>query len=252
MNPLFSIITVTFNAERTIPHTLSSVKEQTFSDFEYIIMDGASSDATVNLVREANIPNCKITSEPDKGLYDAMNKAMDRAAGKYFIFLNAGDSFTTPHTLGDIANAVIANEYPGVVYGQTQLIDTHRNYIGPRHLTAPEHLTYNSFSNGMLVCHQAFIALAKITSHYDTRYRYSADYEWCIRCLQHSRKNIYLPETIINYLNEGVTTANHKASLMERFRIMRHYYGTITAITKHISFIPRYLQRNKRSNTSNN
>ncbi|MBQ9076800.1 MAG: glycosyltransferase [Muribaculaceae bacterium] len=246
MTPLFSIITVTYNASLTLAATLASVKEQSCLLYEYIVMDGASKDNTVEMARNAGIPNSRIFSSPDQGLYDAMNKAMEEAQGEYLIFLNAGDAFHSPDTLQTIADTIMDNDFPGIVYGQTQLVDIQRRRIGDRHLSAPEKLTLRSFSDGMAVCHQAFIALRRITGKYNLDYRYSADYEWCIRCLQHSRRNVYIPETIIDYLSEGVTTANRRASLAERFKIMCHYYGTLTTVLKHLRFIPRFIkQRHK-------
>jgi len=245
MSPLFSIITVTYNAAETLPATLASVKEQSCKLYEYIVMDGVSNDNTVELANNANIPNARIISSPDKGLYDAMNKAIDIATGEYLIFLNAGDAFHSSDTLQKIADVIMNHDFPGIVYGQTQLVNTKRQRIGDRHLTAPEELTLKSFAEGMLVCHQAFIALRRITGHYDLRYRFSADYEWCIRCLQHSRNNVYIPQTIIEYLSEGLTTANRKASLKERFKIMCYYYGTIPTILRHIKFIPRFLKQRR-------
>ncbi|MBQ2838849.1 MAG: glycosyltransferase [Muribaculaceae bacterium] len=245
MSPLFSIITVTYNAAETLPATLASVKEQSCKLYEYIVMDGVSKDNTVELANNANIPNARIISSPDKGLYDAMNKAIDIATGEYLIFLNAGDAFHSPDTLQKIADVIMNHDFPGIVYGQTQLVNTKRQRIGDRHLTAPEELTLKSFAEGMLVCHQAFIALRRITGHYDLRYRFSADYEWCIRCLQHSRNNVYIPQTIIDYLSEGLTTANRKASLKERFKIMCYYYGTIPTILRHLKFIPRFLKQRR-------
>lgn len=245
MSPLFSIITVTYNAAETLPATLASVKEQSCKLYEYIVMDGVSKDNTVELANNANIPNARIISSPDKGLYDAMNKAIDIATGEYLIFLNAGDAFHSSDTLQKIADVIMNHDFPGIVYGQTQLVNTKRQRIGDRHLTAPEELTLKSFAEGMLVCHQAFIALRRITGHYDLRYRFSADYEWCIRCLQHSRNNVYIPQPIIDYLSEGLTTANRKASLKERFKIMCYYYGTIPTILRHIKFIPRFLKQRR-------
>lgn len=243
MNPLFSIITVTYNAANTLPATLKSVSEQSCRLFEHIIMDGASKDNTVKIAQDAQIKEMRLFSSPDKGLYDAMNKAMDVATGEYLIFLNAGDAFHSPNTLQQIADVIMDNDFPGIVYGQTQLVDTKRQRIGDRHLTAPEQLTLKSFANGMVVCHQAFIVLKRIAGEYDLKYRFSADYEWCIRCLQHSRNNIYIDDTIIDYLSEGLTTANRKASLKERFHIMCYYYGTFPTIMKHVRFIPRFIKQ---------
>ena len=246
MKPLFSIITVTYNAEKTLLPTLLSVKEQSCVDYEHLIMDGSSSDSTVILAESCGNPRLKIFSEPDSGLYHAMNKGIDKASGKYLIFLNAGDSFHSPSTLQAIADAIISNDYPGIVYGQTDIVDSKREKLANRHLVAPEALTYKSFANGMVVCHQAFVVLAKIAPQFNLKYRYSADYEWCIICLQHSRKNIFIPHTIIDYLFEGLTTANRKQSLLERFRIMAKYYGTVPTIIRHFSFLPRFFARNKK------
>ncbi|MDD2960509.1 MAG: glycosyltransferase family 2 protein [Muribaculaceae bacterium] len=242
MAPLFSIITVTYNAEAVIIPTLNSVKAQSFSDFEYIVVDGLSSDNTIKLVNEANINNIKIISEKDNGIYDAMNKAIAIAKGEYLIFLNAGDSFSeidTLHTIADTAKRTHAD----IVYGQTQLVNDNREVIGMRHLTAPARLHFKSFRHGMVVCHQAFIARRKIAKEYDMSYRFSADYEWCLRCLRQSKKNSYCGNTIINFLAGGTTAKNHRESLKERFRIMRKYYGTIPTILYHISFIPRFIFR---------
>lgn len=245
MAPLFSIITVTFNAAEVLPATLASVKEQTCTMYEYILMDGVSTDRTLKLALDAGISSSRIFSSPDAGLYDAMNKAMNIAKGQYLIFLNAGDTFHSPDTLDHLARLITDNDFPGIVYGQTNLVDADRRYLGPRHLTAPAALTFDSFAQGMLVCHQAFVVLRKIAQPYDLQYHYSADYEWCLRCLKRSRLNVPLPddEVMIDYLAEGMTTRHHKASLMERFLIMCHYYGVVPTVLRHLSFVPRYLSR---------
>ena len=241
--PLFSIITVTYNAESTLPVTLRSVESQSCRNYEHLIMDGASKDSTVAIARSGDCSLRRTISEPDRGLYDAMNHGMDTAKGKYLIFLNAGDTFHSADTLAHIEKAIADNNMPGIVYGQTDLVDSDRRRIGGRHLTAPEHLDLKSFANGMVVCHQSMAVLKRITGQYDLRYRFSADYEWCIRCLQHSRNNVYLPEVIADYLSEGVTTANRRKSLIERFRIMCYYYGTWTTIFNHLRFLPRFLRQ---------
>lgn len=245
MNPLFSIITVAYNAQQTIPATIESVKAQSCPLYEYIVVDGASNDSTVQLVNESGIDSLKLLSEPDNGIYDAMNKGLGMASGDYVIFLNAGDSFHSSATLQLIADTIMDNDYPGIVYGQTQLVDSHRHRVGDRHLTAPEFLTLKSFQNGMVVCHQAFIVLRKLVDNYDTKYKFSADYEWCIRCLQRSHRNQYIDRILIDYLAEGMTTVNMKASLLERFKIMCHYYGILPTIYRHIGFLGRYLWRKK-------
>ncbi len=245
MNPLFSIITVTYNAADTIATTLKSVGEQTFKLFEYIIIDGASNDGTLEIIQQTENPTIILISEVDKGLYDAMNKGLGLAKGDYVIFLNAGDAFHSSKTLETIADKIMDNDYPGIVYGQTQIVDQSGNRIGDRHLTAPAILTLDSFKNGMVVCHQAFIVLRKLVDNYDTRYKYSADFEWCIRCLQRSHRNLYIDKIIIDYLSGGITTAHHKTSLWERFKIMCYYYGVLPTIARHFGFLLRNLRRRR-------
>ena len=242
MDPLFSIITVTWNAATTIVPTLESVRSQTSSDYEMLIIDGASSDDTLKIVNQASIASLRVFSEPDNGLYDAMNKGIAMARGRYLIFLNAGDAFANDTVLARLA--ALAAQNPGVIYGQTQLVDERRNVVGMRHLTAPRHLNAKSFSRGMVVCHQAFAARRDLVPQYDLRYRLSADYDWCIKVLKQSPANAYAGESpIISYLADGMTTRHHRASLRERFVIMCRHYGAFTAIVRHLSFLPRYLRR---------
>lgn len=244
MEPLFSIITATYQASSTLPETLASVDGQTFADYEHIIVDGASDDGTADIARAAGNSRRRVISEPDDGLYDAMNKGIAAGTGKYLIFLNAGDTFHDSGTLALIADTIRRNNDPGIVYGQTILVDGQRRYVGPRHLQAPAKLTLKSFASGMVVCHQAFVALRKITGFYNTKYKYSADYEWCIRCLQHSRNNVGLGRTVIvDYLSEGLTTANPLPSLKERFSIMATYYGLLPTVIRHIGFAARAIKR---------
>lgn len=248
MKPLFSIITVTFNAEKELPFTINSVKEQTYKEFEYLVIDGNSKDNTIEIAKNSGIRDVIIISEKDKGLYDAMNKGIKQASGKYLIFLNAGDSFSSEKTLETIAQKAVDTN-GDILYGQTRLINSNRVVVGMRHLTAPEYLTFESFKNGMLVCHQAFIVKKDIAPQYNLKYRFSADYEWCIICLKRSKKNVYINEIIIDYLTAGMTDKNHKKSLRERFDIMCKYYGTIPTILKHILFIPRFIKEKYRRKT---
>ncbi len=241
MQPLFSIITITYNAQRELQPTLDSVKAQTNTDYEYLVIDGASKDATVQLAREANIPNTTIVSERDKGLYDAMNKGLRLARGKYLIFLNAGDSFAAVDILERIAQCANASD-ADIIYGNTDLVNAERTKVGVRHLTPPAELTFKSFSNGMLVCHQAFVVKRSIAGEYDMQYRFSSDYKWCIECIRKANSSQYIPITFIDYLVDGMTDKNRYRSLRERLNIMCHYYGTLPTIIKHIGFIPRFLR----------
>ena len=242
---LFTVVTVTWNAARVLPPTLESVKAQRYTDFEYLVVDGASTDHTLQLVRDADIAATRIVSEPDRGLYDAMNKAIGLAGGEYIVWLNAGDSFADADALTRLAHAAEREPNADVLYGQTLLVDSHRRVIGPRHLTAPATLCAASFKRGMVVCHQAFVARRDIMPQYDMNYRYSADYDWCIKILKQSRANAYCGDApLIHFLSdEGTTVSHRRASLVERYRIMCRHYGALAATLHHLSFIPRYLRR---------
>ena len=243
MDPLFTIITVTYNASETIERTVESVDSQTFKLYEHLIIDGSSRDDTLAIVARHHNGLRKVFSEPDHGLYDAMNTGIGRAKGDYLVFLNAGDKFHSADTLRHLADLVVDNDKPGILYGQTDIVDNRGVRLGDRHLIAPEVLTLKSFATGMVVCHQAFIPLRRIAGMYNLKYRYSADYEWCIRCLQHSRRNVYAGEVLIDYLNEGLTTANRRKSLKERFNVMCYYYGTFPTLVRHIGFFFRRLRQ---------
>ena len=236
--PLFSIITITFSAESTLEPTLCSVAAQQENDYEYLIVDGASKDGTVALARQYDCVT-RIISEPDRGLYDAMNKGIKAATGEYLVFLNAGDSLYAPDTLNKLHDFIGENR-PDILYGETAIVDSDRRFIAMRRLKTPEKLSWKSFRMGMLVCHQAFIVRRELAPLYDLSYRFSADFDWCIRCMKKARTIANTHLTLINYLNEGVTTRNHKASLKERYRIMVKYYGFISVSLLHLWFAARY------------
>ncbi len=235
--PVISIITVCYNAEKEIVATLKSVKEQTFKGYEYIIVDGASKDNTLKVIADSGVTPTHLVSEKDKGIYDAMNKGLALAKGDYLMFLNAGDSLYSPSTLQQIADVAKAN--PDVIYGDTAIVDAERNYLCPRRLRPPKNLTRNSFKNGMLVCHQAFLPKRELAMPYDMQYRFSADFDWCVKILSKATLCMPIEGYMVNYLEEGATTRNHVKSLKERFRIMTHHYGLLTTIFKHIWFLVR-------------
>lgn len=262
MPPLkITVATVTYNAGPLIGRTIRSVEEQTYPYVEHVIIDGNSQDETLELVhhyQERNSVNevrheIACLSEPDEGLYDAMNKALDMATGRYIIFLNAGDTFHSADTLALAARAALstvadeqnAKKLPAVLYGDTHLVNDRGEFLRRRRLTPPEQLTWHSFKNGMLVCHQAFFARTDIARRnpYDRRYRLSADYDWCIRIMREGEK-LGLPLTnlhsvVADYLSGGLSKRHHRASLWERLRIMAHHYGLAVAIGQHLWFVIR-------------
>ena len=239
--PKFSIITVCYNAEATLEDTIQSVISQTYHHVEYIIVDGASKDRTMDIVNRYREHIAIVVSERDKGLYDAMNKGISLATGDYLCFLNAGDSFHEDDTLQQMVHSIHTPQLPDVLYGETELVDHEGHFLRMRRLSAPEVLTWKSFRQGMLVCHQAFFPRRDLVMPYDLRYRFSADFDWCIKIMKKSKvlHNTHL--TLIDYLAEGMTTRNHKASLKERFRIMTRHYGWTSTLAFHLWFVLRLL-----------
>lgn len=240
-HPKFSIITVTYNAEKVLEDTIQSVIFQTYRNVEYIIVDGASKDHTLEIVNKYHNRINKVISEPDKGLYDAMNKGIQLATGDYLCFLNAGDKFHDSETLQKVVHTLKGQELPDVIYGETAIVDEEGHFLHMRRLSTPAHLNWKSFKQGMLVCHQAFFANRELAINrlYDLQYRFSADFDWCIRIMKKAKCLHNTRLTLIDYLNEGMTTKNHKASLKERFCIMAKHYGLISTILHHGWFVIR-------------
>lgn len=252
----FSIITCTYNASEVLQRTLDSVMSQTWGQIEHIIVDGASKDSTMAMAEayrrrsaeEETEHDIIIKSEPDRGLYDAMNKGLQLATGDYVVFLNAGDVLPTDETLENISNDVNERSdgrLPAVLYGDTNIVDNNGELLRPRRLAPPDNLSWRSFRHGMLVCHQAFYVRTDIAKAepYNLKYRFSADVDWCIRVMKRAEKEglplLRLPEVVVNYLDGGMTNKNHRASLIERFNVMSHHYGLISTILMHIWFVAR-------------
>lgn len=251
----FSIITITYNAEKVLQRTLDSVRSQTYRDMEHLIVDGASTDETVAMAeayRQRASYDVIIQSEPDKGIYDAMNKGLRLATGDYVVFMNAGDTFHDERTLErvlggitELRNSGTPELRPAVIYGDTDIVDSEGRFLRKRHLSVPDRLTWRSFRNGMLVCHQAFYARQDIARDipYDLQYRHSADVDWCIRVMKEAeRRHLPLrrvPGVVADFMDGGNTTQNHRASLKERFTVMRRHYGLFTTLTMHAWFIVR-------------
>ena len=246
-----SVITITYNAARTLQRTLDSVLSQTYPHVEHLIIDGASKDDTLRIAEQyqaASPHEVIIQSEPDKGLYDAMNKGLQRATGDYVVFLNAGDSFYAPDTLACVVKA-IGSQYPAVVYGDTAITDGEGRFLHLRRHRPPQTLTWRSFKQGMLVCHQAFYARLDIARQfpYNLKYRHSADVDWCIRIMKEADR-LGLPlvnanAIVANFEEGGDTTQHHRDSLFERFHVMATHYGYIQTFLLHCWFVVRLFKR---------
>ena len=245
-------VTITYNAAAVLQRTLDSVLAQDYPDILHLIIDGASTDATMQLVdayidrsnAADNGHSIQVTSEPDKGIYDAMNKGLRSITGDYVCFLNAGDFLPASDTVSRIVEKV-GDQSPAVLYGDTDIVDGEGRFLHHRRLAPPEHLSWKSFRQGMLVCHQAFYARTDfaIATPYDLRYRYSADVDWCIRVMKAAAKEnvplLNLKMVVANYTEEGQTTLHHRDSLWERYHVMERHYGRLQTFFLHIWFALR-------------
>jgi len=252
MNPDISIITVTYNAAQTLPPTLDSIAAQTFRNFELLVIDGLSTDGTQRLAelfqKQHDDLQMTLVSKRDDGIYDAMNTGLMLAKGRYIVYLNAGDRLHASDTLATVAQQMKKgenNRFPAVIYGETDIVDADGKFLRHRRLQAPERLNWQSFKEGMLVCHQSFYALREIAPQYTTRFRYSSDFDWCVRVMLAAEEmGLALCNThaiLTDYLSEGQTTAHHKESLRERFQIMCHHYGRWTTCRQHAWFAIRQI-----------
>ncbi|MCQ2250568.1 MAG: glycosyltransferase [Bacteroidales bacterium] len=222
-----SIITVVYNSEKYIRATIESVLAQTYPCIEYIIIDGQSSDGTMDIVREYADRISTIISEPDRGLYDAMNKGLSHSTGQYVLYLNSGDLLSSSNIITEVFNS--ADTASDVIYGDTDITDSHGNIIHSRRHRPPERLTAQSYKRGMLVCHQSFIARRSLCQPYDLQYRYAADFDWCLKVLEKSEHISNSHKVISLFMEGGQTRRTIVPGLKERYRIMCSHYGSIRA-----------------------
>ncbi len=234
MQPTISIITVVYNGEAELEGTIQSVLKQTYPAIEYVIIDGASKDGTLDLIKkyEPNIDFWK--SEPDKGLYDAMNKGMQHATGDFVLFLNAGDRLYAKDTLDIIFSKCKTDT--DILYGEVMMVDDARQPIGTRsEITTrqlPKNLNWKSLQKGMVVCHQAFIPRRTICPPYMMD-NLAADIDWVIECLKKSRSNVFTDTIIAEFLVGGVSKQRHQQSLKDRFAILQKHYGVLPNLWNH-------------------
>ena len=156
--PKISIITVVYNGGKLLEKTMCSIFAQTYSNLEYIVVDGKSTDNTMEIVARYKSKIAQVISEKDSGLYDAMNKGLKVATGDYVWFVNCGDQICAPNTIDKmLADKQNADLY----YSDTELIDEQGEFLSMLseigHNNAPDPLTWKSMERGMVVCHQSFV-----------------------------------------------------------------------------------------------
>ena len=242
MKPVFSIITVVYNGGSLLEGTIESVLQQTYPHIEYILVDGASKDKSLDIIRAAEAHSARVRwiSEPDKGLYDAMNKGLALATGDFVWFLNAGDHLHASDTAEKVAACI--TDRTDVLYGETILVNDLREPAGTMSelstRSLPEHLQWKSYLGGMLVVHQSFIARRELAPLYMQK-NMCADYDWCIHILKKSRENVNTGIILTDYLMGGLSKQRHRQSLKDRFAVMRNHFGLFPTLLAHAMIVLR-------------
>lgn len=242
--PKLSIITITYQAEAYIERTFKSVFEQGCAqEIDYIVVDGASKDRTLEIIEANKAQINQVISEKDKGIYDAMNKGMQLAKGDYILFLNAGDTFALSTTLKSILLEL--GENPDVLYGEAVFVNNEGQSLGLRSEVTPhrlpEQLGWRHFRYGMLVCHQAFIAKRSIAPLFNLDYRLSSDIDWEIQVLKKSQLILKSANPICTYLMGGASVQNLKRSWEERYEVLKSHFGFLPNLINHLVIIARGL-----------
>ena len=235
--PKISIITVVYNGVFLIERTIKSILSQTYTNIEYIIIDGASTDGTLELIEKYKSKIALTHSGKDNGIYDAMNKGLKDASGDYVLFMNAGDELYAADTIERVFET---GQDADIYYGNTVVVDQHGKILGDRRLTAPENLTWKSLKFGMCVSHQSFIAKRLLCDFYNTEFKVSADIDWVINVLKQSDKMVNTHLYISRFLEGGTSNKRRKKALRERFSIMVKHYGLVQTILNHAVILFRY------------
>ncbi|MFN3404415.1 MAG: glycosyltransferase family 2 protein [Cytophagaceae bacterium] len=233
--PKITVITVVYNSRQLLRNTILSVLNQTFKEWEYVIIDGGSNDGTIDIIKDYSRFLAFWVSEKDKGIYDAMNKGLKAARGEYVLFLNSGDLLADERVLeGVFSNNIEEDCY----YGETLLIEESGKILGTRSdLTTrklPTVLTWKDMINGMVVSHQSIIFRREIVKEYNLNFRCSADIDWVIRGLKSSANILNTGIPISKYLVGGFSIKNQKVCLKERWKIYVMHYGIIRTIYAHL------------------
>jgi len=244
MNPQISIITVVYNGGALLEKTIQSVLSQTYTNIEYIIIDGKSTDNTGEIIEKYKSKISKVLSEKDNGLYHAMDKGLKLATGNYVWFMNCGDQINDEKTIERIFERHSDGD---IFYSDTALIDESGKYLSllseVSHNKAPDPLTPQAMSQGMAVCHQSFIVKRSIAPPFDLRYKISADIDWVIKCLKNGSTIYKLPFCLSKFLVGGISSKNRWRAVRERFILYNHHFGWSKNLYNHIFIVGRVVKK---------
>lgn len=218
--PLFSIVTITYNNLAGLKRTAASVQRQSYANYEWIVIDGASSDGTREYLHELKDERILTSSEKDRGIYDAMNKGVRRAKGAYIICMNAGDEFREADTLQKVAQNEL---YADVVYG-----DWVRKYAEREEFCASPHELppFYFFMNGCNICQQAMFVRTEVlqASEFDATYRIVADWAKWRELMLKGATFQYVPVTVCNFeAGTGVSERPTAYSAVDTFRLRNDF-----------------------------
>ncbi len=224
MSIRISIVTVVYNGEGCIEKTIKSITGQTYANTEYIIIDGKSRDNTRKIIEKYQDHIDVIVSEPDLGLYDAMNKGIERANGDYVIFLNCDDTFYADDTLKKIVDNIDVQNKPDFIYGDAteENKESTQTYLKKAR-------NHNWIWYGMFAHHQSMLYNLALTKKYNLRYelqyKIGADYAFTATFLQYARKIMYFEkEPICFFKQNGISAVNYKTGLKEQWFIRKNIF----------------------------
>ncbi|MDR0604148.1 MAG: glycosyltransferase [Bacteroidales bacterium] len=220
-NPLVTVITVTYNAEKHLEHTILSVVNQTYRNIEYIIIDGKSTDKTIDIIKQYSHHISIWVSESDNGIYDAMNKGIRLSHGELIGILNAGD-FYQLDAVEKIINAYFDNFQTGIFHGNINYYFENGLFFKEKKANPDISILYKDNN----IFHPTFF-VTKLTYHqnglFDTHYKIAADMDLAMRNYNKGTHFFYLDEVITNFRMGGVSAKQISLSLQERFEIIRKY-----------------------------
>ncbi len=230
--PLISIVTVVFNGEKHLEQTILSVINQSYKNIEYIIIDGASTDRTPQIIKKYKSKINYSVSEPDKGIYDAMNKGIKQAKGEYIGILNS-DDFYEPDAVRIIAEHIKQHSETDVFFGNLYIINPE--------LPDKQLQTYKKskkFEKQFSIWHPT-VFIKKQTYDtfgiFDTSYKIAADYELLLRFYKKGCRFFYINEAITNFREGGVSYYNKNIN-RERFRLQLAHTNIFNAYANRIIF----------------
>ncbi len=245
MNKKISVVTIVYNGESLIEKTILSVINQSYKNLEYLVIDGKSTDNTLEIINKYKANINIISSEKDTGLYDAMNKGQQLSTGDFIIFMNAGDQFYNNQVLENIAS--INNLTSDIYFGETMFVDEVFKEIGVRSVVTPhklpKKLNKQNFKYGMVVCHQSIIIRKALCSQFNIKYRFCADIDWILNALEKSNSNINVNMIVSKYLVGGISDKKKISSLIDRFEVFTKHFGFTKTLYAHCIIVVRFFRK---------